>query len=243
MIGDYNWGLRTKGNLNLWNKLYFTYQAVQAKRNARKSIVKSFDFDEAYFVIPDSSLVNQTIDFLKDTHQEFLINHCYRTYLFGNVIGRNEAVKFDKELFFIASLLHDVGLTSRHQFKQSSCHCFAIEGAVEAGKFLKQQKLEDVKARIIQDAIALHLNVKVSTSLPEAYLLNKGAGVDVIGHQLHCFHSAFLTKTLYQYPRLNFKYQIDELMKQQLHERPHSRISFLYKNGFSTLIKKAKFEE
>jgi HD domain len=243
MIGDYNWGLKTKGTLSFWYKLYFVYQAMQAKRNAKTSLVQSFSFDGTDFVIPDSSLANQTIEFLKDTHQDFLINHCYRTFLFGNVIGRNEEIKFDKELFFIASLLHDVGLTKQKQLKQPTCKCFAIEGAFEAGKFLEQQKLEDKKVKIIQDAIALHLNIKVPTSLPEAYLLNKGAGVDVIGRQLNSFHSAFLTKILEHYPRQSFKHQMDNLMKQQCKERPHSRISFLYKHGFSTLIKKAKFAE
>jgi hypothetical protein len=243
MIGDYNWGLKTQGNLNFWHKLYFAYQAIQAKRNAKTSIVQSFSFDDNDFIIPDSSLANQTIEFLRDTHQDFLINHCYRTFLFGNIIGRNEAIKFDKELFFIASLLHDVGLTKQKQLNQTTCKCFAIEGAYEAGKFLEQQKLEDKKVKIIIDAIALHLNIKVPTSLSEAYLLNKGAGVDVIGRNVNCYHSVFLSKTLYEYPRLNFKQQMDNLMKQQCNETPQTRISFLYKNGFSTLIKKAKFDE
>jgi hypothetical protein len=37
--------------------------------------------------------------------------------------------------------------------------------------------------------------------------------------------------------------EMDNLMKQQCNETPQTRISFLYKNGFSTLIKKAKFDE
>jgi hypothetical protein len=31
MIGDYNWGLKTRGNLNLMAKIYFTYQAIKQK--------------------------------------------------------------------------------------------------------------------------------------------------------------------------------------------------------------------
>ena len=243
MIGDYNWGLKTKGNLNMLAKLYFVYEAIKAKRIAKNAKTTNFTFHEKDFVIPDSILINQTIEFLKDTHQEFLINHCFRTYLFGNMIGKSESIKFDRELFVIASLMHDVGLTNNHQFKHKNCNCFAIEGAIETGIFLEQKNVEKEKVKIIQNSISLHLNIKISTDLPEAYLLNKGATVDVIGKNLKNFDPNFLNLTIEKYPRLNFKTEIHQLMKQQCNKRPQSRISFLYKNGFSTLIKKSTFEQ
>lgn len=243
MIGDYNWGLKTQGNLNILAKIYFAYQAIKAKNNSKNKFTSTFKYQEIDLKLPDSKLIEQTIEFLKDTHQEFLINHCYRTYVFGNVIGNNESINFDKELFAIASLLHDVGLTKKHQFKHSNCNCFAIEGAIEAGLFLDNQNIEKDKTKIIQDAISLHLNIKVPSSLPEAYLLNKGAGVDVIGQNLAMFDTEFIEKTIEQYPRLNFKSEIHQLMKEQCKLRPQSRISFLYQNGFPSLIKKSKFDE
>jgi HD domain len=243
MTGDYNWGVRTKGDLNVLAKIFFAYEAIKAKRNSKKSKPSIFTYNENDFTIPDSALINQTIEFLKDTHQEFLINHCFRTYLFGNSIGQNESIKFDKELFVIASLMHDVGLVKNHQFKHTNCNCFAIEGAIETSLFLEKHNVAEGKIKVIQEAISLHLNIKVPTDLPEAYLLNKGAAVDVIGKNLKNFDSVFLTKTIENYPRLNFKTEIHQLMKHQCSERPHSRISFLYQNGFSALIKNSTFNE
>jgi hypothetical protein len=243
MIGDYNWGLKTQGSLNIIAKIYFAYQAIKAKNDSKIKATHTFKYQESDIKLPDSKLVNQTIEFIKDTHQDFLINHCYRTYGFGNVIGNNENINFDKELFAIASLLHDVGLTKKHQFKHSSCKCFAIEGAIEAGIFLDSQNIEKDKTKIIQDAISLHLNIKVPSSLPEAYLLNKGAGVDVIGQNLTRFDAEFIEKTITEYPRLNFKSEMHQLMKEQCKFRPKSRISFLYQNGFSSFIKKSKYSE
>ncbi|WP_310554818.1 HD domain-containing protein [Flavobacterium sp.] len=243
MIGDFNWGLKTKGNLTLMAKLYFAYEAIIAKRNAKNAKISNFIYNENDFIIPNSILINQTIEFLKDTHQDFLINHCFRTYLFGNIIGQNENIKFDKEIFVIASLMHDVGLVKNHQFKNPNCSCFAIEGAIETGIFLESHNLKEDKIKRIQDAISLHLNIKIPSDLPEAYLLNKGAAVDVIGRDLKNFNSEFLNKTIKYYPRLNFKEEMHHLMKHQSNERPQSRISFLYKNGFPYLLKKNNFEE
>lgn len=243
MIGDYNWGLTTKGNLNLLAKIHFACEVIKAKRNTKNIKTTTYAYKENDFNIPDSILINQTIEFLKDTHQEFLINHCFRTYLFGNIIGQNETIKFDRELFTVAALMHDVGLTKNYQFKHTNCNCFAIEGAIETGIFLEQQNVGKDKIKTIQDAISLHLNIKIPTDLPEAYLLNKGAAVDVIGQNSGKFNPNFLNVTIKKYPRLNFKTEIHQLMKQQCNDRPQSRISFLYQNGFSTLIKKSTFEE
>jgi hypothetical protein len=243
MIGDYNWGLKTKGNLNILTKIYLAYTVFQVKQNSKKANSQPFIYTENDFKIPDSVLINQTIEFLKDTHQDFLINHCFRAYLFGNIIGQNEGIHFDKELFAITSLMHDVGLAKRHQFKHSNCNCFAIEGAIEAGIFLEKQNVETQKIKRIQDAISLHLNIKITIDLPEAYLLNKGSAVDVIGLNLNKFDANFLEKTIENYPRLNFKTEINQLLKHQCDERPQSRISFLYQNGFSTFIKKSEFDE
>lgn len=243
MIGDYNWGLKTQGDLNMIAKFYFAYQAMKVKKFAKIKKVNAFKYDESDFKVPDSILVNRTIEFLKDTHQEFLINHCYRTYVFGSVIGHNESVQFDKELFAVAALLHDVGLTKTHQFKHANCNCFAVEGAIEAGVFLEKNNVEYERTKIVQDAIALHLNVKVPENLPEAYLLNKGASVDVVGQSLKKLDAEFVELTINRYPRLNFKSAIHQLLKAQSKARPKSRISFLYQLGFSDLIKNAPFKE
>ncbi len=144
----------------------------------------------------------------------------------------------------IASLLHDIGLTPDHQNKHSNCNCFAIESAIETGLFLESlEQMEKDKIETIQNAIALHLNIKVSKNLPEAYLLNKGAAIDVIGQYYNNFPVETMSKIVQNYPRLEFKNKIHVLMKQQCAIRPQSRMPFLYQHGFHKLIKHSAFDE
>ncbi|AIG30338.1 hypothetical protein IA01_07630 [Flavobacterium psychrophilum] len=244
MIGDFNWGKKTGGKLDGFGKIYFAFQAIIEKQNNKKFSPKLFLSNENDFKIPDSAIIKHTIEFLKDTHQQFLINHCFRTYIFGNIYSKKENIPFDKELLAIASLLHDIGLTPDHQNKHSNCNCFAIESAIETGLFLESlEQMEKDKIETIQNAIALHLNIKVSKNLPEAYLLNKGAAIDVIGQYYNNFPVETMSKIVQNYPRLEFKNKIHVLMKQQCAIRPQSRMPFLYQHGFHKLIKHSAFDE
>ena len=58
MIGDYNWGLKTKGHLNLITKIYFANSAIKARKKAKKVNATTFTYNENDFNIPDSILVN-----------------------------------------------------------------------------------------------------------------------------------------------------------------------------------------
>ncbi len=244
MIGDFNWGNKTGGKLDGFTKIYFAFQAIIEKQKNKKSNPKLFLSNENDFKIPDSAIIKHTIEFLKDTHQQFLINHCFRSYIFGNIYSKKENIVFDKELLAIASLLHDIGLTPGYQNKHVNCNCFAIESAIETGLFLESlEQMEKNKIEKIQNAIALHLNIKVSKNLPEAYLLNKGAAIDVIGQYYNNFPAETMSKIILKYPRLEFKNKIHILIKQQCTMRPQSRMPFLYQNGFHKLIKHSAFDE
>ena len=41
-----------------------------------------------------------------------LLNHCVRSYLWGVMYGRAHGIAFDDELYYVAALLHDIGLTA-----------------------------------------------------------------------------------------------------------------------------------
>ena len=40
-----------------------------------------------------------------------LLNHCIRSYLWGAMYGTAHGIAFDDELYYVAALLHDTGLT------------------------------------------------------------------------------------------------------------------------------------
>src|SRR5690349_2894080 len=59
---------------------------------------------------PSSVLTSTAADVAHRELPSVLLNHSYRTYVFGAALGVLENVDVDRELLFAAAMLHDIGL-------------------------------------------------------------------------------------------------------------------------------------
>lgn len=162
----------------------------------------------------------------------------------AHLVAQSEQIKFDEELLFVASVLHDLGLTESRKCKEPACACFAVEGARAAEQFAAEIGWENERRERLSEAISLHLNVRVGLHYgPEAHLLHEGAALDVIGARIRELHPASVESVLKQYPRVTFKQEMSAAMKEQARERPHSRAAFLVGLGFVGMIRSAPLED
>jgi hypothetical protein len=94
----------------------------------------------------------------------------------------------------------------------------------------------------VADAIAMHLNVRVSPrDGVEAYLLHEGAACDVVGARFGEIGAATRDRALARHPRLEMKAALAEAMKAQSRARPASRAALLCRLGFIGMIRRAPF--
>jgi len=246
-IGSYHWGLKTKGSLSSFEKMQLGIKAIAMRMKEKSPFRSSYvpiNIDPGTIELPDSKLVKQALEYIDDTHQNSIKNHCLRAFVFGELFGQHEKLKYDKEIFVLSALLHDLGLEDKHCSLHKNIDCFAIEGAKEAGIYLKSlNTISNEKIGIIQDAIALHLNIKIPKSITEAYLLNKASATDTIGFYLHQISDATIQSMMKLYPRNNFNNDVHQMLKKQCKMRPESRISFLYANGFGGRLKTINFKK
>jgi HD superfamily phosphohydrolase YqeK len=61
--------------------------------------------------IPDSLLAKETTKILREHSTDLLFNHSIRVYLFAAEQGRQQKLRFDIELLYVAAAFHDLGLT------------------------------------------------------------------------------------------------------------------------------------
>lgn len=193
---------------------------------------------------PDSSASLQASELMASVSEPWLINHCLRTYVWGAMLAQTQRIKFDEELFFVASALHDLGLVDSPSCKVAGCTCFAVQGARGADKFALSIGWDNERRDRLSSAILLHLNVRVGlTHGPEAHLLHEGAALDVIGARIRELRASEIEAVIAQYPRLNFKLALSAAMKQQARERPQSRAAFLVGLGFIGMIRAAQLDD
>jgi hypothetical protein len=65
------------------------------------------DIDKVRF--PDSAIARRAEDLVAELCTPALGQHCcYRTYLWGSLLAQHDQLAVDEELFYVASLLHDL---------------------------------------------------------------------------------------------------------------------------------------
>lgn len=200
--------------------------------------------DPAALRVPDSPAALQATELLAATSAPWLVNHCMRTYLWGAILARAGGLRFDEELLFVASALHDLGLTAQHACSVHGTACFAVAGARAAQEFAGRAGWPAQRTERLVEAITLHLNVRVGLQHgAEAHLLHAGAGMDVVGRRRSEVHAEDRTVVLERYPRLNFKQQISAAIDEEARNQPDARAAFLVRLGFIGMIRRAGWDE
>lgn len=190
--------------------------------------------------LPDSRVAVQASEMASALCEPWLFNHSMRTYLWGAMLAQVNGIKIDEELFFTASVLHDLGLTSTHLCQDTSCSCFAVEGARAARQFVSKEGWTNQRCDQLAEAISLHLNVRVGLHHgAEAHLLHAGTSLDIIGARARQLDADAVSHVLGVYPKLSLKTNMVEAMKGQARTRPESRAAFLVGLGFIGLLRAA----
>jgi hypothetical protein len=154
-------------------------------------------------VIPDSLLAKEATDLLREHSTELLYNHSMRVYLFAAEQGRQQKLRFDPELLYVAAAFHDFGLIKKFS---SPDERFEVDGANVARQFLTAHNVPEEQVRIAWEAIALHTTPGVTQHMrPEVALLYSGVALDVLGRGFDQFPSELRENIVAEYPRKHFK--------------------------------------
>lgn len=172
-------------------------------------------------VAPDSTLTRGAASLVERVHTRPMLNHVHRTWWFAEFLGRKRELKYDRELVYLASLLHDLGLTEEF----SADKRFEVDGADAASRILQEHGYPEAKAQLVWDAIALHASADIADRRqPEVALVHMGAHVDVMGLWIDEITPALIEDTLALYPRMGMKAAFTEALAQSAKRKPHKAI-------------------
>ena len=172
-------------------------------------------------IAPNSDLARKAALLAEHAHSKVLLNHVHRTWWFAEFLGRKREMKYDRELVYIASLLHDLGLSASHAADKR----FEVDGADAASRFLLENKYPKSKADVVWDAIALHSLADIADRRqPEVALVHFGAHVDVMGLRMEEITPSLIDDTLALYPRIGMKAAFTEALAEVAKRKPHTAI-------------------
>lgn len=197
--------------------------------------------DEVALAPPDTALAAAALALARASSPAFLLNHAGRTWAFAATFAARDRAHVDREALFVASLLHDLGLTGALADEPGS---FEWSGARAARDFCFSLGVTSARADLIHNAIALHAAVgAASRHSPEAALVQLGAGGDVLGPRLGEVPPPPLARTLDAWPRLGFKRAFSPLLERQARAKPRCHIAGHLALGFGPRIAAAPFAE
>ncbi|HYP44204.1 MAG TPA: HD domain-containing protein [Propionibacteriaceae bacterium] len=189
---------------------------------------------------PDSALTRAAEQCARRILPVPLLNHSYRTYLFGRALGELESADVDTELLYAGALLHDTGLMNpvgQADFTLTSSR-LAREVAEEVG-------LSTAATDTLLTAITMHHTPGVTAEAGAvAYLLSAGAAVDVIGLRCWELPPGGLSEAVREHPRSGFKNVFTEAFQREAARVPEGRARLLLRYGaFAAAIRLAPFAE
>jgi hypothetical protein len=174
----------------------------------------------AGIVIPDTPLVREITEYIRDTEDELLFNHSRRVFLFGALQGHRRGLQPDPELLYAGAMFHDIGLTADYR---TSMLRFEVDGANAAQDFLLERGVDGAAARKVWLSIALHTTPGVPEFLePEIALVTAGVETDVLGIGRDDLSAEAIEAVTAAHPRPDFKNRILRAFTDGMKHRPRS---------------------
>jgi hypothetical protein len=172
----------------------------------------------AGIAIPDTALVREATDLVRDVADDLLFHHSRRVYLWGSLQGSRRGLVPDPELLYVGAMFHDLGLTDKYG---STDQRFELDGADAAREFLRRNGIAENDARNVWLSIALHTTPGIPDRLdPEIALVTAGVETDVLGLNLDALSSAEVQEVIAAHPRVDFKAGILQAFRDGMKARP-----------------------
>lgn len=169
--------------------------------------------------IPDTPLVASAIEYARGKCEPYLFNHVVRSWLFAARLGQIEGIEHDAEVVAVGTLLHDITLNEHFARPRR----FEVEGADLARIFAKQSGVDDRRAQLIWDSVALNSTPSIGLyKEPEVALCTAGIGLDVIGWRHQVIPSAETAKIVSEFPRLGMKQKMTKCFCRIVEKNPET---------------------
>ncbi len=184
-LGSYEWARQTGGALTAKERRrliaaiarsYHRLLLDRTKLATGRVPKRAREIEPASILPPDSAFAREAEEACAE-QPEVVIGHSYRTWVFGTALSRFDGAEPDRELFYVAALLHDAGIA-----EPTADRDFTIASADIALDVAKRSGVEGERSTAIADGICGHITPGAKADEdPIAYYVQGGAVTDLLG--------------------------------------------------------------
>jgi hypothetical protein len=168
-------------------------------------------------LVPDTPLVTAAIEYARTNSDPYLFNHVMRSWLFAVSLAQANDTPHDGEVLAVATLLHDIGLVKAF----SGPLRFEVEGANVARKFARDAGLDDRRAQLVWDGVALNSTPSIGLYKEvEVSLCTSGIGLDWGGFGYEAIEKSRIAEIVDAFPRLGMKQRFSHAVCRIIETRP-----------------------
>lgn len=167
--------------------------------------------------VPDTPLISRAIDFARERSEPYLFNHVMRSWLFAAILAQRNQTSHDAEVLAVTTVLHDLGLAEAFNGPLR----FEVEGANAARTFARNEGMDDRRAQLIWDGVALNSTPSISLyKETEIALATMGIGLDWGGWDYEALTEAEVAAIVGAFPRLEMKEEFTRAVCRIIQARP-----------------------
>lgn len=170
-----------------------------------------------------------------------LFNHCVRSYLFARDYASHHDLAPDREVLFVAAMLHDLALTEVFDsfttpFEETSGHLAWVFAAASGWPTERRNRVADVIEHHMWDSVSVEVDV-------EGFLLEVATSLDISGRDVERWSVDFTAQVLAAYPRLDLGDTFADCFDAQARRKPQSRAAQAARNGIRTRLRSNPLNE
>ena len=167
--------------------------------------------------VPDTAVISRAIDYARQHSEPYLFNHVMRSWLFAVTIAEERRAAYDPEVLAVATLLHDLGLAKAFGGPLR----FEVEGANAARRFARSEGIDERRAQLIWDGVALNSTPSIGLYKEiEVSLCTTGIGLDWGGWGYESLPASKIREIVDAFPRLDMKKQFARAVCGVVETRP-----------------------
>jgi hypothetical protein len=168
-------------------------------------------------IVSDTATISRAIEFALERSEPYLFNHAMRSWLFAATLAQRNHTEHDGEVLALTTILHDLGLEESFDGPLR----FEVEGANAARAFARNEGIDERRAQLIWDGVALNSTPSISLYKEvEVALCTGGIGLDWGGFGYEAIPEAQVAAIVEAFPRLDMKQRFTRAVCRIVETRP-----------------------